>query len=84
MMGGRSLKAGRLDEAEERLAKAIAVDPAYPLARYLLGRVHLAQGRFDEAEVQLGAARAFSSSTSFPDVLDLLKEIEAARKTPDG
>ena len=40
---------GSLDEAEASLQKALAIDPAYPKALYLLGKIHRERGEYDQA-----------------------------------
>ena len=42
-LGLHAWRAGRLDEAEAALRKALDLDPEYPGAHHLLGRVHLAR-----------------------------------------
>jgi TolB-like protein/thioredoxin-like negative regulator of GroEL len=48
-LGRHCFYAGRFDEAEAALTKMLEIAPQGGLARYLLGYVHLMQGRTDEA-----------------------------------
>ncbi len=40
---------GRLEDAEAAIGRAIALNPNAAIHRYILGRIHIAQGRFDAA-----------------------------------
>ena len=46
------LDTGRLGEASEQCEKAVELDPLYPVAIELLGGIHAAAGRFEQAEAQ--------------------------------
>lgn len=55
--GQLSLRTGRLDDAESRLARAIEVDPSYGPAHAALGVLRRTQGRTPEAITSLERAR---------------------------
>ncbi|MBN2019418.1 MAG: tetratricopeptide repeat protein [Sedimentisphaerales bacterium] len=47
--GSALLEAGRLEEAEVHLRKALRMKPENPVANFALGRIFLQQGKFSEA-----------------------------------
>lgn len=73
----RLLANGDLPGAAARLAQALALDPRLPRAHYLLGRVHAAQGRPEEA---LQAYRlALALDPKLADAARAIAELEASR-----
>ena len=47
----------QLEEAESLLTEALALQPSYPHAHYLLGQIYAEQGREEEAQFQLTRGR---------------------------
>jgi TolB-like protein/Tfp pilus assembly protein PilF len=52
-LGLHAYYAGRLDEATAALKKALELNPDFPVARILLGRVHLARSEAQQALVEM-------------------------------
>jgi serine/threonine protein kinase/Tfp pilus assembly protein PilF len=48
-LGFQAYYAGRFDEAASALKKALELNPNFPISRILLGRIYLAQSKFEEA-----------------------------------
>ena len=48
-LGFQAYYAGRFDEATGALKKALELNPNFPITRILLGRIYLAQSKFDQA-----------------------------------
>ena len=53
----------KISDAEVRLAKAVAIDPQFASAWYMLGAIHQQQKRFDEASANY--SQALSADPSF-------------------
>ena len=64
-LGDLLLQMGRLAEAEARLAKAIALDPALAAARSSLGKLLIRQERFAEAKPHLAKAAAEKGADAY-------------------
>lgn len=77
--GWRHLQRGELDPAAEALSRAAALNPADPVLRYRLGRLHLALHQPDEALAQF--TQAIAARPAPPPALLAASLLEAARLT---
>lgn len=75
--GWRQLQRGEVAQAAASLGRAEALRPADPVLRYRIGRLHLAQGRPDEALAAF--ERVIASRPPAPPVALAASLLEAAR-----
>jgi tetratricopeptide (TPR) repeat protein len=84
-LGWTKFKLNQLDDAVEAMGRAVALDPGDAVARWALGQVQMAHGRYAEAEVELLRAIALRDAYLPRQALGLLyhrtDRIEMAEET---
>ena len=79
-LGDQYLEQNRRELALEAFERAARIDPALPGIHLALARIHLDEGRLNEAAAEVGRERGIAPDSAAARALQA--EIEAARKAP--